>query len=177
MSNLIQLDGHPADPAVLLVRTAPDLAPQLGKLQAARYDHHRKAYLLHTGDLPGLESLARYIGAHIVDNRPRPGEHTLPHECAHSAQPASTTRPPAYCPTCGHPWAPVTYHDVDHDADKGSCDHCGHHQTGPFPRCAACGGPMSYPGRRHVELPRTKLADPIPFAQAVADTFPGVESP
>jgi len=173
---LIRIEKHPTDPDVVILRTPPDMASDMGRFEAARYDPDRKAYLIHSDTIPSLYRFARHFGAHVTDDRTGLGERTLAHECGHCGQPGSVANSPKHCPACGEPWMPVTHHDVNPPTDLTRCDACGRNQRGRFPRCAHCGAELTHsrPGRV-VRLPRVKLADPLPLSQTLQETFPDIE--
>lgn len=173
---LIRIEKHPTDPDVVILRTPPDMAPDMGRFEAARYDADRRAYLTHSDTIPSLYRFAKHVGAHVTDDRTGLGERRLAHQCGHCAQAGSVANPPKFCPDCGEPWMPVTHHDVSPPVALTRCDGCGRMQRGRFPRCAHCGAGLNHaPGGKVVHLPRVKLADPVPLSVAIDETFPEID--
>jgi hypothetical protein len=177
MSEVIRLTDHRSDPSVILAHAGPSLSGHMGRLQEARWSPAEKAYLVHRDALDGLRALARYAGASIVDDRrTEPAPHTAGVECANCGQPGQRYHPPNRCPACGEPWRSVDY--PDHHGDPmhtRQCPACRATQRGAFPYCSACGQPMPprEPPGRPVLPQREHLDDPMPFGQALAETFPG----
>jgi hypothetical protein len=172
MTKLIRLGSHPKDAEVVVLRTPPDMSKQMGGFGPARFNQDLGAYLIHESNLEALRSWVRYLGdIHVIDERRGDGTRNLPHECAGCGQPGSIERAPKFCPSCGADWRPITYEDASPTLTQGTCSACGHRQAGRFPRCSGCGGQMTYPeaGPR-VEVARTKLADPMPLGEAIAET-------
>jgi hypothetical protein len=169
---LIRITRHPHDQSIAVLATPPDLATDMGRFEAARYAPDLRAYMIHVDTVPALRKFAKHLGVHVIDERRDNGPRTLPHECGDCGQPGSVERPPRCCPDCGADWRPVTYEDAAPTLTEGTCGRCGHRQGGRFPRCSHCGGHMAYPERGpRVEIaPRAKLPDPIPLAEAIAET-------
>jgi hypothetical protein len=177
--NVLRLTRHETDHELVILHTPPQLADAVGRFEPARYDPARRAYLLHQARVPDLYRWARHAEAHITDERAAfsaSKPYTPGPECAHCAQPGSAAKPPKYCPACGETWTPIVYRDTAPSVVRGECTRCRTRQVGRFPRCAHCGGDMAYPKpQRHVELPRTRLPDPLPLADVIAETFPPPE--
>ncbi|MBO0820869.1 MAG: hypothetical protein J2P26_08485 [Nocardiopsaceae bacterium] len=180
-TKIIQLRSHPHDPDIVLVHVPPGFSDRtiMGRLEAARWSPEDRAYLLHTDALPGLEGLARYVGAHVVDQRtPATGDTDTPRpvaqECAHCGQPGRWARPPAHCPDCGQPWTPVPPPALNLAVARPTCPDCGKRQRGRFGYCWSCGtalptGPVTQLRETRHENPvaRPRLDEPLPLAEGI----------
>jgi hypothetical protein len=173
MKHIIRITTHPTDPDLLVLHTPPELANEMGRLEAARYDPTTGTYLLHRDAYAGLQALANYAGAHLHDQRSNPiaNQIHIPQECRHCGQPGRANHPPTYCPACGNLWDPIGP-PVDGIAGviRTPCPSCGHKQSGRFGYCTRCGQSMTVrpattaPALANV---REHLDEPLPLRAAI----------
>lgn len=172
------IHAHPTDPNILVLKTPPDHANEMGRFEPARYDHGMRAYLLHIDHLEPLRKFAKRQGMYLVDQRTAPpGKKTLMPECRSCSQPASLGAQPLRCPACGEVWRPVFHDGRDtHESTTKTCVRCDHTQGRHWRYCGKCGATMPPdPPKddKHHELnlpPRKRLEDPAPLAAVMPET-------
>ena len=171
--NIIRVTKHATDDDIVLLFVPFNLNQQIARFEPARFAPDLRAYLIHREVIPAFYKWARFVGAHVVDDRPVRGEARPGHECAHCQQGGSVNSPPKVCPSCGKPWTPVTHRDTAPIIPTTECGHCHHKQTGRFTYCAQCGHPMEYPDRPVRKLvarnERAHLDDPMLVGDVVRE--------
>lgn len=175
-TNIVRILKHPVDRDCVLLDCAPDLNQTVTKFGPARVSKDDRAYVLHHSHIDALYRFARLNDLHVVDDRRTSNHHTgfriPPAECRSCGQAGSRMEPPAVCPSCGQTWDAIAPPVRDDPITKTPCTRCGHKQPGRFPYCSKCGAQMAYAEQpRRDPLPRTKLADPVPIAATLVETF------
>lgn len=177
------LHAHSTDPDALVLKTPIEIASEMGRFAPARYDRETRGYLLHVDHLDALRRFAKTIGLHIIDQRQAPpGDKPLMPECGNCGQPAALTRQPDHCPTCGRRWKPVFIRGTEtRDPLTKACVRCGHTQGRRWAYCIRCGqsmpdDPPEWNVVHHVDLPRPKLDEPMPFSECIEETLDVIDN-
>lgn len=179
MTTTATINAHPTDPDIIVLRTPPDMASEMGRFAPARYDPQTRAYILLAEHVDALRKFATRSGIHIVDQRQAPpGPRTQMPECTNCGQPAKLNAQPDWCPACGERWKPMFAEGHNGSGVRLECRACGHRQTTAFRWCGKCGAAMPEPpkGGKPLTLDRPKLTAPKPLAQTIVETLPLLEA-